>query len=51
MLLGTSEEIIDAKNLVATVKQPVDQMRAQETCAPRHQDAFATVVVTRHDYS
>ncbi len=48
--LGAGEEIVDAQHLVALRQQPVDQVRAEEACATRDQDAFAAIVKTGHEF-
>jgi hypothetical protein len=38
-----SKQIIDTQNFIATADQAVDQMRAEETCAPRYQRPLPSV--------
>ena len=49
--LGAGEEIVDADDLVALRKQPVDQVRAEKPSAARHQNALAAFIESRHRIS
>ena len=49
--LGAGEQVVGAEHLVAVGKQPVDEVRPEETGPAGHQDALAALVEARHGYS
>ena len=48
ILPGPGKEIVGAKDLVALVEQPVDEVRAEKTGAAGHQDPFARTINAAH---
>jgi Fe2+ transport system protein B len=51
ILLSTGEQIVDAEHLVAQLKQPVREVRAQEASAACYQHSLAASIQSAHEYS